>query len=231
MREPRVFNMMIAGLTTGKPMAFLFGGAQKTKKDPVAEYQRDLRHSTRSMEREEIKAATQEKSLIASITKLAKEQRVDLCKAKAKELVRLRAHRQRIMTMKGHMATLQQQLSTVQSAKVMQETMAKTTSLLRGLNSRLDAKSIHRMLMEFERQSIGFKDGQEILEQSLDEIFEADDEQASTDQAVAGVLQELGVELQLSMGSAKDDPGSIREEDLEARLQNLKSGSSLGVLR
>ena len=208
-------------------MSFLFGGAPQTKKDPVRDYQKDLRHATRSMEREDIKAVMQEKNLIASITKHAKEQRMDLCKIKAKELVRLRAHRSRLTTMKGHMATLAQQLSTVQGAKVMQETMAKTTHLLRNLNARLDAKAIHRMLMEYERQSATFSDGQEILEQTLDGMFEAEDEQSATDEAVSVIFDELGLEMALDLktSTAKQTPAAtaIGEEDLEARLQKLRA--------
>jgi hypothetical protein len=207
-------------------MSFLFGGAPQAKKNPVVDYMRDLRHSTRSMDREDLKAAAQEKSLLSSVTKLAREQRIDLCKAKAKELVRLRAHRQRIATMKGHMSTLHQQLSTVQSAKIMQETMVKTAHLLKGLNARLDAKGMHRMLLEFERQSVGFQDGQSVLEESLDAIFEAEDEQASTDQAVASIFQELGLEMQMGMASAKGDAWQ-QETDLDARLQILKASSGL----
>jgi division protein CdvB (Snf7/Vps24/ESCRT-III family) len=207
-------------------MSFLFGGAPQVKKDPVKEHQRELRHATRSMDREAINTATQEKALMSSIVKLAKEERIDLCKAKAKELVRLRAHRHRLATMKGHMSTLQQQLSTVQSAKVMQETMAKTTHLLRGLNSRLDAKGIHKMLLEFERQSVTFTDGQEILEGTLDSIFEADNEQASTDQAVEGVFQELGIELRMGLARPGGALGLLEAPSgdvLEARLRELKS--------
>jgi charged multivesicular body protein 2A len=197
-------------------MSFLFGGATQVKRDPIRDYQRDLRHSVRSMEREDIKAASQERALLASISKHAKEQRLDLCKAKAKELVRLRAHRHRIVTMKGHMATLQHQLSTVQSAKVMQETMAKTTTLLRSLNTRLDAKAIYKMLMEFEKQSTNFSDGQEIVEGTLDDIFEADNEQATTD---------LGLEMEMNLPSSRHELHGIFANDanLEARLQNLKS--------
>lgn len=208
-------------------MSFLFGGAPQTKKDPVRDYQKELRHATRSMEREDIKAVAQEKHLIASITKHAKEQRIDLCKIKAKELVRLRAHRSRLTTMKGHMATLAQQLSTVQGAKVMQETMAKTTHLLRSLNARLDAKAIHRMLLEYERQSATFSDGQEILEQTLDGMFEADNEQSATDEAVSVIFDELGLGLALDLKTcaAKQGPAGTAtgEEDLEARLQNLRA--------
>ena len=48
----------------------------------------------------------------------------------------------------------------------MQGTVAKPTHLLRGLNQRLDARSIHKMLQEFERNSTAFQDGQEILEET-----------------------------------------------------------------
>lgn len=206
-------------------MSFLFGGAPQVKKDPVRDYQKELRHAMRSMDREDLKAASEEKALTTSITKHAKEQRVDLCKIKAKELIRLRAHRTRLATMKGHMTTLQQQLSTVQSAKVMQDTMAKTTQLLKNLNARIDAKSIHRMLMEYERQSVAFTDGQEVLEETLDGVFEAEGEQEQADQAVSSIFEELGLNLRLEMGSVKlvPAPHEAGEEDLEARLQSLKA--------
>jgi len=209
-------------------MSFLFGGAPKVAKDPVKDYQRDLRHAVRSMDREDIKAVAQENVLLAALTKLAQEQRVDLCKAKAKELVRLRAHRNRLATMKGHMTTLSQQLSTVQSAKLMQDTMAKTTALLRKLNTRMDASTIHRLLLEFERQSTSFTDGQEVVEQTLDGIFETENEQIVTEDAVASVLQEVGLDLKMGMASssaARALPGldTVELGDLEARLQNLKT--------
>ena len=80
------------------------------------------------------------------------------------------------------------------------------------------------MLLEYERQSSSFADGQQVLEENLDSMFELDDEQTSTDQAVAGVFQELGLELEMVMSKAGRDvsmhPPSV--EDLESRLQNLK---------
>jgi len=207
-------------------MSFLFGGARKVNKDPVKDYQKELRHATRSMDREDINAANQEKVLASAITKFAKENKVDICKTKAKELVRLRAHRGRLATMKGHMSTLSQQLSTVQSAKVMQETMAKTTQLLRNLNTRMDAKAIHKMLLEYERQSIQFTDSQEVLEETLDGVFETENEQADTDQAVAGIFEELKLNIELGMGSAHDHSIHpkmlVNPEDLDTRLERLK---------
>lgn len=205
-------------------MSFLFGGAPKVKRDPIKEYQQDLRKSVRSMEREDLKAAAQDTVIREQMRKLAKEQRLDLCKQKAKELIRLRAHRSRLMTMKGHLTTLQQQLATVGSAKVMQETVAKTTHLLRGLNQRLDARSIHKMLLEFERNSTAFQDGQEILEETLDDIFETDNEQAVTDQAISGIFQEMGFDMLEQMGKPGADAGQeMSQESLESRLEKLKT--------
>ncbi len=207
-------------------MSFLFGGARKTNSNPIKDYQRELRKAMRTMDREDLKGAAEERTLIASITKNARENKIDVCKTKAKELVRLRAHRARLATMKGHMSTLAQQLSTVQSAKVMQETLAKTTHLLRGLNSRLDARAIFKMLTEFERQSLQFSDGQGVLEETLDNIFETDNEQAMTDEAVAGIFDELKLNVELGMCSAKADASlhpAFSDTDLAARLQNLKA--------
>lgn len=205
-------------------MSFLFGGAPKVKRDPEKDHLRELRHATRSMDREDIKAAAQEKSLVSSITKLAKEQKVDLCKVKAKELIRLRSHRQRLMTMKGHMTALGQQLQTVGSARIIQESVAKTSKILKCLNQRMDARGVHRMLLEFEGQNAAFADGQEIVEETLDGIFETDNEQAVTDKAVSEVLQELGLDLELQMGTPNVYlQGTESVETLESRLERLKT--------
>ena len=213
-------------------MSFLFGGASPNKKDLVKEYQKDLRTSMRSIDREESKAASQEKILVANINKLAKERRFDICKAKAKELIRLRAHRSRLVTMKGYVSTLQYQLASMQSAKVVQETMAKTTHLLCSLNTSVDAKAIHNMLLEFERQSLAFGNKQEVLEETLDGIFEADNEQSSTDQALASVFQELGLEIEMSLGRPTETNQhnlhhTIPVSELEARLQNLTASQKV----
>lgn len=205
-------------------MSFLFGGAPKANKDPVKEHQKELRHALRALEREDIKAGAQEKTLVNTITKHAREQRMDICRTQAKELVRLRVHRSRLAIMKGHMTTLAQQLSTVQSCKIMQETMAKTTVLLQKLNHRMDARAIHRMLMEYEKQSTLFNDGQEVVEETLDTLFETENEQVATDDAVLAVFQELGLDLALGMSvPGTGMPVTENTDDLESRLRNLRT--------
>ena len=210
-------------------MAFLFGGAKSAsvKVDPVKEYQREIRHAQRSMDREDIKAGAQERALLADITRQAKDQKLDQCKARARELIRLRSHRARLDAMKGHMNALGHQLSTVQSAQSMQAIMGKTTRLLQGLNKKMDVKSVHRMLFEYERQSTAFADSQEVVEESLDSMFEVDGEQEATDDAMLRVFEELGLDFSVGIGSAKVGLlAQVNTEDLEARLNKLRVHSS-----
>ena len=60
-------------------MAFLFGGGKAlgaAKANPIKDYQRELRHAQRSMDREELKAAAQERALVADILRQAKERKL-----------------------------------------------------------------------------------------------------------------------------------------------------------
>lgn len=211
-------------------MAFLFGGAKSaaslSKSDPVKDYQRELRHAQRSLDREELKASAQERGLLVDILRQAKEQRLDLCKSRARDLIRLRAHRTRLQTMKSHMTALGQQLSSVQGAQSMQAIMGKTTRLLQGLNKKMDPLAVHRMLMDYERQSTAFTASQEVVEETLDSMFEVDGEGDATDEAMLKVFQEMGLDLTVGMSLAR--PVATVDEalpdlaEIEARLSRLR---------
>jgi hypothetical protein len=131
--------------------------------------------------------------------------------------------------MKGHMKALGQQLSTVSGAQNMQAIMGKTARLLQGLNKKMDARAIHSMLMEYERQSTAFADTQEIVEESMDSMFETDGEQEATDDAMLKVFEELGLDLSVGIGAAKAGAnvtnGDITD-DLDARLNRLRPSSA-----
>jgi len=203
-------------------MSFIFGGAKHVvKKNPFKEYQRDITRSVRSMDREDLKHAVQEKELISNIKTLAKEQKFDLCNARAKDLVTLRAHRHRLATMKRHMSVLQYHLSTVQSAQVIQDIVSKTALLLNNLNAHTDAKGNNSILFEFEKQTATFNDRQEIFEETLDSIFDADNENTITDQTVANVFSELGLEIQMEL-AIPDSDHQPNSDNLEYRLNMLK---------
>ena len=205
----------------------MFGGARATNKESLKDYQRKVAGSARGMEREISRLDNQEGRLQHELGRYAKEAKIELATSKAKEMVRLRAHRGRLYTMKEHMTGLAQQLQTVQSSTKMQETIAVTTKMLQGLNVRFDAPSVARMLTEFERQNVLMNQKQEVVEDTLDSAFEADNEAESTSEAVLGVLQEAGLDLRgrlAQAGTGRVMDGGDGVEDLDIRLQRLRTG-------
>ena len=207
-------------------MAFLFGGARQTSSNTLKDYQRKMASSARGMEREIARMDMQETSLQRELAKCAKDNKLDTASAKAKEIVRLRAHRSRLYMVKGHMTGLSQQLQSVQSTGKIQETMAMTAQMLQALNSRFDASGVARMLAEFEKQNAQMQAKQEVINDTLDSGFEADDEQDCCNEAVIGVLTEAGLDVQSRLDSARSSHPSLScvDIDIAQRLERLRTG-------
>ena len=129
--------------------------------------------------------------------------------------------------MKTHMTGLSQQLHMVHSSNKIQETLSTTSRMLQGLNSRMDISSVHRMLVDFEKQNVLITNKQEIVDETLDSAFEVDGEQEATNDAVLGVLEEAG--LDISLLSTKNQENCIPSggvAELEQRFEALKSNRS-----
>lgn len=223
-------------------MAFLFGGGDDSassgaSRDPIRCYQDELYKGCRTLDREDFKAGHQEKELRDSITRYARAQRYDMCRIKAKELIRLREHRKRLVTTRGHMSSLIQQLSTVHGTKTLHSVMAKTTKLLQSVNTKImDPIAVQRMLHEFERQSNAMQDSKETLEESMDDIFQSEGEDDAMDDAMSSIFAELRIDADAallrsaSVSTTKNVSAGMMgtnslDQHFEARLAKLKSGS------
>lgn len=214
-------------------MAFLFGGSRQTGKESVKDYQRKISGNARSLDREISRMDLREGVMQKELAKYAKDSKMESATAKAKEIVRLRAHKERIRTAKGHMTGLAQQLQTIHSTGQIQEAMAETTQMLHTLNSRLDMASVSRMLVEFEKQSVQMQAKQEIMEDALDAGFEADGEQDECNEAVIGVLEEVGLDMRSKLANGKKSMVTSGAEtddaDFISRLERLKpAGHNVG---
>lgn len=206
-------------------MAFLFGGGRPANQDSLKEYQRKITGTARGMEREIRRQDAQEGRLQKELMRCAQDNKIELATTKAKELVRLRAHRTRLYTLKEHMTGLSQQLQTVQSSARMQETLATTARMLHSLNARFDAPSVARMLADFEKQNALIANKQEIVDDTLDSAFEVDGEADATNDAVLDVLQDVGLDLRGVLGRAcggRVAPAPTMDDDLDERLQRLR---------
>jgi charged multivesicular body protein 2A len=203
-------------------MSFLFGGERKQSNDSVRDFQRKVASNARGVERDIARLDQQETVLQRALAGCAKDtSKLAVATAKAQEIVRLRAHRSRLYTVKAHMTGLSQQLQTVQTSGKIQETIAMTGQMLQALNGKFDAAAIARMLADYERQNVQMTAKQELVDDALEAGFEADGEREDCNQAVADVLMEAGLDAAARL--ARREPAvSPAESDIAARLERLR---------
>lgn len=209
-------------------MAFLFGGARQQSNNPLKAYVRDIQRHVRQMDRELSTTNMQEKTVMREIRTLAEKQDIPMVKCKARELIRTRAHRQRLVITQQGLKSLAYELNMMSSTQKNQEIISQTTKILTSLNTNMDVKTTYKMLIDFERQHTLINEKQEIMSETLDGVFEADNEDMATDEAMSNVFEEMGLDLSktfkdkgivavtLPMSNAQE------EEDLEARLMRLQ---------
>lgn len=201
-------------------MSFLFGGARPTGEAAMKIYREQIRGNMRATDRELRKMEAQERQHMAALKRLAKESNVEKAKETAKELVRLRAHRKRLSTTREGIGGLYQSITEMQSGFKMQEMLAKSTMMLRQLNSQMDLTATQRMLTEFTKQNQATEAKQEMINEAVDDAFQAEGEEQKMEEAMTSVLEEAGFEAGLRMQSASRH---ITSDDLAEQLSALKA--------
>jgi hypothetical protein len=170
-------------------MAFLFGGGRPPRPppDPVREHRLELQRGARAMDREDLKVFRSEGLLKAEIERHARHARYDLCQSKARELIRLRAHRARLSKIKDHMTALDRQLATVQGGTQVQAVLLNATRVMATI------------------------------------VFEVEGEGDATDDAMAAVFAELGLDQHVPSHPRAEPLRPVSDAEMEARLARLRA--------
>jgi charged multivesicular body protein 2A len=205
-------------------MAFLFGGGRVVDKDGgVRECERQVGRNVRATERELLKLDSREKLALRELRASGAKRDMEAARLKATELVRLRAHRARLASLRANMVGLSQGLGEIAASHRTQEMVGKTALMLGKLNAQLDLPSAARMVAVFERESAQMGMKQEVIHDALDEAFAEEGEAGLTDQAVEQVLAEAGFEESLLYAQSRPPPRDVSMEELEQRLNALRA--------
>lgn len=154
-----------------------------------------ITRAVRELDRERAALEREEKRLTIEIKKMAKENQMSAVKIMAKDLVRTRAHVTKFIEMRSHLQSCALKLQTVSSHHAMGEAMKNTTKAMIKMNKAVNAPAISKMMAEFERENIKTEMMQEIMGEMLDDAMEEPGDEAETDQIVAQVLDEIGIEF------------------------------------
>lgn len=168
---------------------------RKTPQEIMREQQRLVNRSIREIDRERMQLQQQEKKTIIEIKKMARQGQVPAAKILAKQLVQTRKSITKLYTMRAQMQTVQTQLTTMKSSAAMTEAMAGATKAMRKMNKKMNLPGMQQIMMEFEKQSemMGMK--QEMIDDTLEELDEDEDDEES-EEVINQTLEEIGIDLE-----------------------------------
>lgn len=114
----------------------------------------------------------------------------------------------------------------MKSQQTMCKAMAGVTRSLQVMNAQMNMPAMQRMLMEYEKQSELMEFKQEMVDDAMDDIFEAENEEEKTESMVNQILDEVGIGLAGGMGSVPagraQQAQAAEEDNLQARLEMLR---------
>ncbi|KPI98311.1 Charged multivesicular body protein 2a [Papilio xuthus] len=189
-------------------MEWLFGH-RMTPEEMLRKNQRALNKAMRDLDRERLKMEQQEKKVIADIKKLAKDGQMDAVKIMAKDLVRTRRYVRKFMLMKANIQAVALKIQTLKSQSTMAQAMRGVTRAMATMNRQLNMPQIQRILQEFEKQSEIMDMKEEMMNDSIDDAMEADDDEDESDAVVAQIMDELGLQVNDQLSGLPQATGSL----------------------
>jgi len=99
--------------------------------------------------------------------------------------------------MKSHMQSISLRLQTVKSTQAMQEAMKGAAKAMARMNAQTDLQGLNKILNDFQKENDIMLTKQEQMDEGLDEMFAADNEEGKIDDLVGQVR---GSEYQCASG-------------------------------
>ncbi|KAI9102809.1 chromatin modifying protein 2a [Phlyctochytrium arcticum] len=211
-------------------------GSRKTPAEMLRQHQRALTRAQRDLDRERSKLEQQEKKLIGDIKKAARANQMNACKIMAKDLVRTRRYIQKFYQMRTQLQAVGLRIQTLRSNQQMAEALKGVTKAMRSMNKQVNLPAIQKIMMDFEKESETMDMKEEMMNDAIDDVMEEEDDEDESDQIVAQVLDEIGINMDQTMPEASKarvgGPAAAKESQqeamladdaaLQARLDNLR---------
>jgi len=205
-----------------------------TVKEQMKANERVIKKSTRDVTRERNDLERQEKKLEQEIKLAAKQGNKQACTILAKQLVQLRKQKTRTYAMNSKMQSIGTQQKMMHSNMKMADAMATTTKTMVDMNKVMDPMKTAKTMQEFEKQNMKMEMTEEMINDTMDEVFDDSGDEEEQDAIVSQVLDEIGIEITGKMvnapsahrgdlGESSKKAAGMSDDDLERQLAALKS--------
>eukprot|EP01121_Diplochlamys_sp_Union-15-3_P008163 TRINITY_DN2148_c0_g2_i2.p1 TRINITY_DN2148_c0_g2~~TRINITY_DN2148_c0_g2_i2.p1 ORF type:complete len:212 (+),score=54.04 TRINITY_DN2148_c0_g2_i2:226-861(+) len=171
---------------------------EPTPKDIVRTNKRVVRKSQRDLETEIRALDRQEKQVQLEIKKLARANQMSSARMLAKEIVRIRAQRDKLLQTKIKLNTINTKTTQMKANMTLQKSMAGATYAMQLANSKQDVQNIHNTMAEYQRQNEMI----EMKEEMIDDLLEGDEDEEEANEIVDKVFDEIGLDIEEQLVSA-----------------------------
>ena len=198
-------------------------GKQKTVKEHVRENKRELTRSTRDMDREILNLQRQEKLIQADIKKALKRNDERTARTLAKQIVQIRKQQERMMATKGNMTALGHKQSTMGANQAMVGAIGKSANIMGKMNAQMDMKQMSSTMAEFQKQNQMASMSEEMMDDVIDGMFDDDDMESETDQAMNEILDSIGIDLGNQLGGIQTSQNKLSSSSMQSRMKALEN--------
>ncbi|NWZ65145.1 CHM2B protein, partial [Acrocephalus arundinaceus] len=200
--------------------------------DIIKEQNRELRGTQRAISRDRAALEKQEKQLELEIKKMAKTGNKEACKVLAKQLVQLRKQKNRTYAVSSKVTSMSTQTKVMNSQMKMAGAMSATAKTMQAVNKKMDPQKTLQTMQNFQKENMKMEMTEEMINDTLDDIFDASDEEEESQDIVNQVLDEIGIEISDKMAKAPSaarglpsasasTAATISDEEIERQLKAL----------
>lgn len=213
-------------------MASLF--KKKTADDVIKEQAKELRGTQRQIARDRAALERQERQMEMEIKKMAKSGNREACKILAKQLVQLRKQKNRTYAVSSKVTSMSTQTKVMNSQMKMAGAMSNTAKTMQAVNKRMDPKKTLQTMQDFQKENLKMGMTEDLINDTLDEIFDESGDEEESQDIVNQVLDEIGIEISGKMvrapaagkglpsaSPAKSKAATISDAEIERQLKAL----------
>ncbi|XP_076603550.1 charged multivesicular body protein 2Ba [Chaetodon auriga] len=205
---------------------------KKTTDDIIKEQSKELRSTQRQIARDRAALEKQEKQMEAEIKKMAKSGNKEACTILAKQLVQLRKQKNRTYAVSSKVTSMSTQTKVMNSQMKMAGAMSSTAKTMQAVNKKMDPQKTLKTMQDFQKENMKMGMTEDMINDTLDDIFEDSGDEEESQGIVNQVLDEIGIEISGKMvrapaagkglpGAASAKQATISDDEIERQLRAL----------